>query len=243
MSNRFFTEEINEGAARISGPDAQHIARVLRAREGQQLTLCDGRGSDYLAEIKSVDAKEILLAVLSAAPSTGEPNLRAEVFIGMAKGERMDYAVQKSVELGAAAIIPFFSENSVVKPKNPGEKAARYARIATEAAKQCGRGILPVVEKPLDFAGVLARATACEKALFCYEEGGAPLRGAMCTAHGVEKTIAIITGPEGGFSPREAEMAAAAGCTTIGLGPRILRCETAPAAVLAAVMTLTGNLE
>lgn len=239
MPHRFFTDEVPDGIARITGADATHLARVLRARPGQVLTLCDGRGTDYTAEILTVDPARVELTILSSTPSVGEPDIRVEVFIGMAKGERMDYAVQKSVELGAAAIIPFYSANSVVKPKKPGEKTQRYARIASEAAKQCGRGILPAVEEPLDFAGVVARAALSELPLFFYEEGGAPLR----TSLGGEKSVALITGPEGGFTPEEAQMAKEAGCTIVGLGPRILRCETAPAAVLAAVMCLTGNLE
>lgn len=239
MPNRFFTDQIAENGALITGADAVHIARALRARPGQMLTLCDGMGTDYEGEILSVSTDEIEIKVLSSTPSHGEPDIHVEVFIGMAKGERMDYAVQKSVELGAAAIIPFFSENTVVKPNKSGEKTVRYARISAEAAKQCGRGVLPPVEEPLDFAGVLARAAKAEKALFFYEEGGAPLRESLAG----EKGLALITGPEGGFSPSEAEQAKTAGCVAVGLGPRILRCETAPAAVLAAVMTLTGNLE
>lgn len=238
MAGRFFTDQISDENAFITGADAGHIARVLRAKPGQSLTLCDGAGTDYEAEILSVSTEEIELKVLSSAPSRGEPDIHVEVFIGMAKGERMDYAVQKSVELGAAVILPFFSEHTVVRPGKT-EKTTRYARIAAEAAKQCGRGVLPAVEEPLDFEGVLQRAKNAEKALFFYEEGGAPLRQSLAG----EKRLALITGPEGGFSPREAELARAAGCVAIGLGPRILRCETAPAAVLAALMTLTGNLE
>lgn len=239
MAHRYFTEQIADGQARVTGADAAHLARVLRVRPGDALILCDGRGTDYEAEVLAAAPEEIALRVLSSAPSKGEPDIRVEACVGMAKGERMDYAVQKCVELGASVIRPFYSENAVVKPKKTAEKADRYSRIAAEAAKQCGRGILPVVEQPVDFAQMLAAATACGRALFLYEEGGAPLRNSL----GGARHIAIITGPEGGFTPREAEAARAAGCVHIGLGPRILRCETAPAAALAAVMTLTGNLE
>lgn len=112
-----------------------------------------------------------------------------------------------------------------------------------EAAKQCGRGILPEVSLPLpDFAAVCGEGKNYDLTLFFYECGGSPLRTLLTQDKGVRR-IALITGSEGGFSPEEAELAARAGAKTVGLGPRILRCETAPLAALAAVMTLTGNLE
>ena len=132
-------------------------------------------------------------------------------------------------------------------PKKEEQKNVRYNRIAYEAAKQCGRGILPDVAMPLPNFGVVCRTLdQYDLVLFCYECGGAPLRQLLAAApvpEGRPLRLAIVTGAEGGFAAEEAEAAAAAGAKTVGLGPRILRCETAPLAVLAAVMTLTGNLE
>ena len=240
MAHRYFTQDINGETARMTGPDAHHLARVLRAKAGQQVVLCDGLGTDYEARIAHIAEDEVVFDVLSSGKSKAEPSLWAEVFIGMAKGERMEVAIQKAVELGASVIWPFYSQNTVVKPKKDEAKTRRFLRIAHEAAKQCGRGRLPQVEEPLDFAGVLKQAGKCEKSLFFYEMGGAPLCEASA---GLENSVAIITGPEGGFTPQEAQAAQAVGCVTVGLGPRILRCETAPAAALAVVMALTGNLE
>lgn len=240
MAHRYFTQDITGATARLAGADARHLARVLRAKPGQAVVLCGGDGIDYDAVITAVLPEEITLALTASRKSAAEPALWAEVFIGVAKGDRMEYAVQKSVELGASVIWPFYSEFSVVKPKNDEAKVERLARIAREAAKQSGRALLPAVHLPLDFSGVIKQASTCEKALFFYEEGGAPLRRVLV---GTEKTVALITGPEGGFSKREADAARTAGVVTVGLGPRILRCETAPAAVLAAAMALTGNLE
>ena len=132
-------------------------------------------------------------------------------------------------------------------PKKEEQKNERYNRIAFEAAKQCGRGILPDVALPLPNFGAVCRSLeGYDLVLFCYECGGAPLRELLANvrpADGKKPKIAVITGAEGGFAAEEAEMAAEAGAKTVGLGPRILRCETAPLAVLSAVMTLTGNLE
>ena len=119
------------------------------------------------------------------------------------------------------------------------QKNLRYNRIAFEAAKQSGRGVVPQVELPVTYKQMLADAARNDAAFFCYEAGGEPLLSRL----GGAETIGLITGSEGGFSPEEAAAAREAGCVQIGLGPRILRCETAPLAALAAVMTLTGNLQ
>ena len=152
-----------------------------------------------------------------------------------------------ALKLGAAHIVPFFSRYCVAAPKKEEQKNERYNRIALEAAKQCGRGVLPDVALPLPNFGAVCRSfDQYDLVLFCYECGGAPLRQLLAEAKpadGQKLRLAIVTGAEGGFAAEEAEMAAKAGAKTVGLGPRILRCETAPLAVLSAVMTLTGNLE
>ena len=147
--------------------------------------------------------------------------------------------VQKAVELGAVRVVPFFSRYCVAAPKKEEQKNLRYNRIAFEAAKQSGRGVVPQVELPVTYKQMLADAARNDAAFFCYEAGGEPLLSRL----GGAETIGLITGSEGGFSPEEAAAAREAGCVQIGLGPRILRCETAPLAALAAVMTLTGNLQ
>ncbi len=239
MAHRYFVAPIQGDTAAVTGGDAAHLGRVLRVAPGDALTLCDGAGFDYDAEVVSVQPEHINLKILSKYTSISEPKLHITSCIGYAKGERMDWAVQKAVELGASVIVPFFSEHCVVKPKNAAEKRARFARIALEAAKQSGRGLVPQVAEAEDFPAVLARASAASRALFFYEAGGQPLPDAV----GSEADILLITGPEGGFSPREAALAKEAGCVTVGLGPRILRSETAVAASLAAVLALRGELQ
>ena len=238
MAHRYFTSDISGSEARLAGDEAAHLTRVLRAKPGDEIVLCDGQGSDYEVRLISVSPVLVTAEVLAQRPSSGEANVAAHLYIGYAKGERLEWAIQKAVELGAVSITPFFSETTVVKPKNEEEKNVRYRRIAHEAAKQCGRGILPRVGMPLTFAEVLAQATQYDAPLFLYEKGGQPLAEAVAGAG----SVALVSGPEGGFTPKEAGMAAAAGLTLIGLGPRILRCETAPITALAAVMAFTGNL-
>lgn len=243
MAHRYFTTDITDNSARITGQDATHLCKVLRMQKGDILTLCDGKKTDYTSEIISIAPSEVLLRILDSTPCLAEPSVWVEAYIGYAKGERMDFAIQKSVELGASAIHPFFSTNTVVKPAKNEEaeksKIVRLNRIASEAAKQSGRGILPLVSSPLSFAEVLEQSTQCELSLFLYEKGGKILQQEISE----QKTISIITGAEGGFTPEEAEKSAKSGCVHIGLGKRILRCETAPLAALAAIMTITHNFE
>ncbi len=241
MPRRYFTTEIDGHTAWLRGAEARHLAVVLRAAPGTAVLLCNGQGSDYDAEVETAAPDAVRLRIIATRPSVAEPALWAEVFMGVAKGERMDWAVQKSVELGASAIRPFYSANCVVKPARDAEKTARWARVAAEAAKQSGRGLLPVVHPPLPFAGALRQAAALGGALFFYEGGGISVASALHSLPGAQ-SLALICGPEGGFTPAEAAEAGVAGCQTVGLGPRILRCETAPIAALAAVMTLKGDL-
>lgn len=211
MPHRYFTRELADGRAALTGSDAHHLADVMRARIGEEVVLCGPDGLEYLGTVTAI-----------------EPG-RVEV-------------IRHSVELGVTEIVPFFSRYCVATPKKEDVKNERYNRIAAEAAKQAGRAMLPHVALPLnDFAAVCKAFADFDVVLFFYEGGGAPLREVLHP--GQYKRVAIVTGSEGGFSVEEAEAAKAAGAVTVGLGPRILRCETAPLAALTSVMLLTGNLE
>ena len=200
-----------------------------------------------LARIAGLFARRALnLNSLSVSP-TERPDISRVTVTADVEAVPLEQIIKHGVELGAAHIVPFFSRYCVAAPKKEEQKNARYNRIALEAAKQCGRGVLPDVALPLPNFGAVCRSfDQYDLVLFCYECGGAPLRQLLAEAKpadGQKLRLAIVTGAEGGFAAEEAEMAASAGAKTVGLGPRILRCETAPLAVLSAVMTLTGNLE
>ena len=228
------------GLLTLTGEEAAHLARVLRARPGQELCVFDGTGVSYACRIDTVAPDAVTCAILSSAPGASEPDVAVTLYVGYPKADKLELIIQKAVELGAVRIVPFFSRYCVVTPKKEEQKQQRYQRIALEAAKQAGRDKVPTVELPRSFAELCAELPGYDAALFCYEaeRGGTGLAGLLAGAH----TVAIVTGSEGGFSPEEAA-AAAAVSHSISLGPRILRCETAPLAALAAVMTLTGNLE
>lgn len=244
MAHRYYCPPADIDAAAgmlaLCGDEAAHLARVMRARPGQTIQVFDGAGSRYDCRITEVTPTRVTCAILSSAPGASEPSVAVTLFVGYPKNDKLAHVVQKAVELGAVAVVPFCSRYCVAVPKNEGQKTQRLQRVALEAAKQAGRDIVPVVHPPLEFKEMLARLADFDAALFCFEAqpGGPSLHSRLDGA----KTVAIVTGAEGGFSEEEA--AAAAACSTpISLGPRILRCETAPLAALTAVMTLTGNLE
>ena len=239
MPHRYFASEFTETTAALTGPDAHHLGRVMRAKAGDEVILCDGAGFDYTAAVTAVAPDRVEFRLLEKRPTAAEPSVEVTLFAGYPKQDKLEFIVQKAVELGAARVVPFFSRFCVAAPKKEDQKNLRYARIAAEAAKQAGRGLIPAVELPLDIKDLPARFDQFDLVLFFYEGGGQSLR----TLVKDQKRIALITGAEGGFSPEEAEKLIAAGVVPVGLGPRILRCETAPVAALAAVMTLAGQLE
>ena len=153
------------------------------------------------------------------------------------KGDKLETVVQKAVELGASEIIPFESSRCIKKPKPEKEERehARLTRIAEEAAKQCGRSRLVKIGKPLTFADMLSDAQKSGVVLFCYEGDGTVSLKTVLSQHSTAKELAVVVGSEGGFSRDEAGAAIASGATLVNLGPRILRCETAPSYVLAAI--------
>ena len=182
--------------------------------------------------------------VVESVPCPAEPDVRAVVLAGLPKqGERSDYVVQKCTEGGASEIVFFVSHRCVAKmPADREKKLNRWQRIAQEAAKQSGRGIIPTVGLLEDIAQAFNKAKESELGLFMYETGErVELRSAIESA-GKIASAAILTGPEGGFEPFEADLARALGFRICSMGPRILRCETAPLAALTALMYATGNL-
>ncbi len=247
MPHRYFTKEIADGTAVLRGADAHHLSRVMRAKQGDTVILCDGNAIEYTATITGFGDELVEFSVEEGYPSAAEPDIDVTLLVGYPKQDKLEQIIRHGVELGCAHFVPFFSRYCVAAPKKEEQKNERYNRIAFEAAKQCGRGVLPDVALPLPNFGAVCRSLGeYDLVLFCYECGGQPLRELMADlpqTEGRKPRIAILTGAEGGFAAEEAAAAANAGAKTIGLGPRILRCETAPLAVLSAVMTLTGNLE
>ena len=241
---RFFVDPaaIGGGGVRIGGEDAAH-ARVLRLRVGEQICVCDGRGTEYICRLTNCGREYLEAEILSAARSEAEPDVFCRVLAAYPKGDKAEHIVQKSVELGAGEIAFFPSVRCVSRPAGSAleNRRRRWQKIAEQAAGQCGRGRIPEVHTLSDFGAALALAGQATLPLLFYE---LEREHSVCKAMAGEKpaSVALMTGPEGGFEAEEVSAAQAAGLQVCTLGKRILRCETAPLCALTAVMLLTGNL-
>ena len=237
---RFFISASNifGGIAYLSGQDANHM-KVLRIKSGETFTVCDGAGTDYVCRLKEDAGSDGLEAeILETRPSQSESPVSCRVFAAFSKGDKIETVVQKCVELGAGEIVIFPSSRCVSRPEGAAvlKKTARWQKIAEEAAKQSERGIIPRVSAAPSYAAAVADAAAADLPLFCYEcEKQQSLKSLLFNS-AEPRTVSIMTGPEGGFTPEEAQLAADAGMISVSLGPRILRCETAPIFALSAIM-------
>lgn len=238
---RFFLPRVAGPAVTLPPEDGRHIHRSLRMRPGDTLTVTDGQ-QEYRCRITAFEADDtVCLAVEEATSVCCEPSLAVTLYQGLPKGDKMDWIVQKSVELGVERIVPVVTARSIARPDRDSgrKKQVRWQKIAAEAAGQSGRGRIPSVEEPTSFAEA-ARRMAQETTVVFYEGGGAPLRTLIPT---IGESLSLFIGPEGGIAAEEKELLCSGGALTATLGPRILRCETAPLAALSMIMVLSGNAE
>lgn len=231
------------GTLELTGDAAAH-ARVLRLRPGDGVTVCDGAGTDYRCTVTEADGRRLVLAVAGSGPALGEPRVQVRVMMAFPKADKLEHVIQKATELGAAEIVAFPSSRCVSRPDGASlpRKLERWQRIAASAAEQSGRGRIPAVRALGSFQEALAEAAAQDFAALLYENARR-LSFRAAVGDGGFASAALLTGPEGGFSPEEAEAAAAAGIPLCSLGPRILRCETAPLCALSALMFACGELD
>ncbi len=235
----FFVDKANIGCDTIDiiGSDAYHIARSLRMAAGDEISVSDSHGMIYRCTLELIRDDICKCKIISSEKSRAESPVKITLFMAYPKGDKLETVIQKAVELGAAKIVPFESERCIKRPRADklDRQLERFNKIAHEAAKQCGRGILPSVMPPIGFDEMLSSAAMAELPLFCYEGEGTRSLRAVLEASGMPRSASVVVGCEGGFSNAEAERAEAAGLIPVNLGPRILRCETAPDYVLSAL--------
>ena len=230
---RFFapSDNFSESEIKITGDDAFHIARALRMAVGDTVTVCDMHGNEYGCTLTKIRDDECVCQINTKSVGKTESPVFISLYMAYPKGDKLETVVQKSVELGASRIVPFESSRCIKRPA--AEKAdkitERLSRIAEEAAKQCGRSKLPTVSKMIKFNELLKEIDGYDLALFCYEGDGATSLKSTLEEYGKKDgKLAVIIGSEGGFSEDEAKEIISAGAKCVNLGPRILRCETAP---------------
>ena len=221
----------------------EHLLRVLRLPEGTPLVLCNGDGMDYRATLVDVGKRAARARVLDAAPNHAESPLRIVLAQAVARGEKMDWVVQKATELGVAAIQPIITERTEVRldAERAGRRLAHWQAVAVAACEQSGRAQVPQVFEPVPLA---AYAAGVENGaiLLALDPDGVPLADALDrSALQAAKPIHLVIGPEGGLSERDHSQLRAAGFHGMRLGPRILRTETAGLAALAAMQALAGD--
>ena len=242
MANFYINKsDITENTAIITGEEAQHISRVLRMKKGDEVTLCDGEGSFYEAILTDFSEKSVTAQITSSRRAETESRVQLTVFQGVPKNPKLETIVQKATEIGVVRIVPVDTSRAVAK-LDKSAKVERLRKIAREAAKQSKRGIVPKVTESVSFKEAVRMASQADLAIIPYEEETeVSLKKALSGKS--PSTVAIMIGPEGGFEKEEIQLAKDNGIISVTLGKRILRTETAPIAVSAAVLYEFGEME
>ena len=242
---RFIVDEIGakEGSCTISGSEAKHITRVLRMGRGDRLILIDRKGARFQAVIESSGRQEVLVTLERPLHKPLPSPVEITLCQALLKSRAMDVVVQKTSELGVDRIFPFISERTVVRPdeERPLSKAKRWREIAQSAAKQSDRPTPVKINALSSFRDLVTGWKDASKVILWEEEGAQDLKGILKGSSGAGRFVGIV-GPEGGFAQEEIEAAKEAGFTSVSLGSRILRAETAAVTMVAIVQYEWGDL-
>lgn len=240
MHHFFVTPEaIKSETVTITGTDVNHIKNVLRIKQGEQILLSDGQGQDFCCEIESLTEQEIIARIKGQTFDKTELSSRFYLFQGLPKADKMEFIIQKAVELGVTEVIPVYTRRTVVKldAKKEEKKLQRWQAISESAAKQSRRGIIPQITHIMNFSDALNYARNLDINIIPYEN----FKDMTETKRVLDKITSnmktgIFIGPEGGFDESEIELAIQQKVNPISLGRRILRTETAGMAILSVLM-------
>jgi 16S rRNA (uracil1498-N3)-methyltransferase len=242
---RFFVprKSINHQRATVEGPELDHLRKVLRLGPGDSIIVFDDAGWEHEAVIRSLSAQAAEIDVLRSFQVERESPLQLTLAVGLTKGEKMDFVVEKATELGAQAIVPFVSAYTVPKldQRKIEKRGERWQKIALAAAKQCGRTRIPEIFPLVNFENMVQQTAGPLNLLFWEKEAHQTLKQVHATDPDA-RSIFLVTGPEGGLSDQEADLARQHGFKAIRLGRRILRAETAAVTAASLVQFLWGDL-
>lgn len=240
---RFFipAEQMQPNFITLTGSNAAH-ANVLRLKNGEQVLVCDGEGSECVCTVSDISKEQVCLVVQKRQQSATEACVDVRIYMAFPKADKLEHVIQKATELGAAEIIAFPSVRCVSRPdeKSLKKKIERWQKIAESAAEQSGRGRIPKVTVLSSFKQAIDHAAQADKTILFYENEKATTLS-MALSGSQFRTISILTGPEGGLDEREVAAAKDMGMEICTLGSRILRCETAPLCALSAIMYHCGE--
>ena len=251
LTRVFVDRELNPGnSVELARDTAAHLAKVLRARSGDEIILFNGDGREFAASIESVRGSRVSASIGAARSVDRESPLKVTLLQCVPRGDRMDFVVQKATELGVERIVPILSQRSVVRldAAQAASKQAHWRAVAVSACEQCGRNRLPAVEAPqplLNYLGAMAPQGAAGAMRLILEPEGAQESSARFIDVAAGSPIAgaeIALGPEGGFSSEELDAFHLSAFARLGLGPRILRTETAAIAAIVMLQTKFGDM-
>jgi 16S rRNA (uracil1498-N3)-methyltransferase len=242
---RFYVPQprLEKGMLKVEGEEVKHIRKVLRLTEGDEITVFDGLGKEFEGTIVEERLSSVVIRVKSVSSSKRDSPLEVTLAQSLLKGEKMDYLIQKATELGVKEIIPFLSSRSVplLEKSKRLKRHHRWERIAIEASKQCGRGVVPRIEFLQDYSEMLPKASPNALRLILWEREGIRLKEILERSK-EKKKIFFVIGPEGGLSQGEVDEAKEAGFIAVTLGRRILRAETASLCFLSILQYEQGDI-
>ena len=231
--------QINNNLAIVSGSDYRHIIKVLRLKPGNEITLFDNTGFEHLGKITEIGSKEIRITISESRRTETESGLNITLLQGIPKGDKMDFIVEKSTELGVKTIVPVVTERSQIRKT---KRIERWRRIALESSKQSGRMLPPDILDLISFDNAIYSHDKGYLHLIFYEKCKDNIKDIIKCTGKAKENIKIFIGPEGGFSESEVNAAKENGFIPIGLGPRILRTETAGIVAVAILQFLFGDI-
>jgi 16S rRNA (uracil1498-N3)-methyltransferase len=237
------TPHLTDGVLTITGPLVDHLRKSLRVTVGEKLWVGDDRRKRYFIQITTITPRELRGHVLEEREGSQPRHPTVILAQAILKGDRMDWVIQKATELGASSIVPIISERAIVRPRSErlGAQQERWQRIAFEAAQQAERWDVLEVHPPVEFNAWL-RSSSRELKLILSERSNEDNLATIALPEDAESRILLVIGPEGGWSVAEREAAQASGCTSVSLGPRILRAETAAVAAVTIIQSRLGEL-
>ncbi|MGX2038649.1 16S rRNA (uracil(1498)-N(3))-methyltransferase [Methylocaldum sp. MU1018] len=239
VSRLYLPQTLEAGSVlRLDDESAHYLRTVLRLKKGADLTVFNGDGREYSARVATIARDEVRVEIGDGRSREVESPLTTHIGLGISRGERMDLAIQKAVELGVSRITPLFTEHCVVRLDDArrGNRRQHWQKVARSACEQCGRNRVPEVEEPVELEDWIAGREGLR--LFFDPQGAAGLKDLLRP----DGSVSLLSGPEGGFAETERALAREAGFTPVRLGPRILRTETAVLAALSAIQAIWGDL-
>jgi 16S rRNA (uracil1498-N3)-methyltransferase len=242
---RFYVPQaqVVQGKITVKGEEVRHIRKVLRLRKGDSLSLFDGLGNEYEGKIDEESSFSVSIEVQTISRPERESGLQITLGQSLLKGDKMDYLIRKATELGVRRMVPIHSSRSVpfLDESKQSERRERWEKIVIEAAKQCGRSFLPIMDLPMDYPDFLKKTSEGEHRFILWEGGGERLKDVLKQSDGVREIISLV-GPEGGWSREEMKGARKAGFLAVSLGKRILRAETASLSLLSILQYEWGDM-